>query len=171
MYMCSAQRPSAPDQAIPGKEGACRASAGGRPGRIPTARPTRTTRRGAGRVWEPARRSVGRGRQSGPKVETDQNGVRARRQGCVHAAQMRQYAAGSRPARCPQERRMGGGQSLADSARKPRTCKLRATASERASACRYHPLELAWVVGLRTYTMPTQGYGVGDLKSVRVASS
>ena len=57
-----------------------RAPAGGRRGRIRPARPTRTTRRGAGRVWEPARRAVGRGRQSGPKVETDQNGVRACRQ-------------------------------------------------------------------------------------------
>ena len=84
-----------------------RAPAGGRPGRIRPARPTRTARRGAGRAWVPARRSVGRGRQSGPKVETDQNGVGACRAAWLGGHGARGRVGGARPARCPQERRMG----------------------------------------------------------------
>ena len=87
--------------------GAGRAPAGGRRGRIRPARPTRTARRGAGRAWVPARRSVGRGRQSGPKVETDQNGVGACRAAWLGGHGARGRVGGARPARCPQERRMG----------------------------------------------------------------
>ena len=145
--------------------GARRAPAGGRRGRIRPARPMRTTRRGAGRAWEPARRSVRRGRQSGPKVETDQNGVRARRQGYVHAAQMRQHAAGSRPARCPQEQRMGGGRSLAVSAHKPRPSKLCPRTSARLPAGRATLDHLGGRAGSTTAAGPAQGGRVGDLET------